>query len=185
MIVVLIGPPGAGKSKQSELLKKREHVVWLSAGQLLRDKNDSLINQVMSTGGLVDDEIINTMMANMIEKISQDKIVLLDGFPRHEAQADWLIEFSRRSNRAITLVLHIHIPDEVIYDRLNLRGRMDDKPDTIADRIEEYNKNIKPIVGYFANSGIKILDINGDRSAEDVFEDIDKALHDIHQSQKR
>ena len=182
MIVVLIGPPGAGKSKQSELLKQREHVVWLSAGQLLRQLNDDAINEVMNSGEMVDDEFVNQLIEQHLDSVPRSKVAVLDGFPRHEAQAEWLLGYSAESGRALSCVIHLQVPADVSRQRLEGRGEDRDNPESVNERLEEYAITIEPLVSYFKQAGIKVETVDGDRSVEAVFTDIDAVLHHVHQN---
>jgi adenylate kinase len=183
MIVVLIGPPGAGKSKQSQLLKNREHVIWVGAGQLLRETDNPKIEETMHKGELVDDATVNQLLASHIENIDPQKVIVLDGFPRHEAQARWLLDNPQISRQAIALVIHLFIPEDVTLKRLQARGRQDDIPGSIEERLNDYAQNIEPLVNFFAKQGIPVTKIDGNRSVEAVFADIDKEIHYVHKSQ--
>jgi adenylate kinase len=181
MIVVIIGPPGAGKSSQSELLKDREHIDWLYVSKLLRSQNNPAIAKVMDEGRLVDDDVVNRLVAGYIEKIDAGKVVVIDGFPRHLPQAKWLVEFARQSRRDFAAVIHLDIPRSVSEQRLQLRGRDDDTPAVISQRLELYEHDIKPVLSYFQAQGIPIHRVSGDHDKEVVFAQIDKLLSDVHQ----
>lgn len=182
MIIVLIGPPGAGKSKQSELLKEREHVVWLSAGQILRDLNDPVINEVMNRGDLVDDDFVNALVEKHLGQIGRRKVIILDGFPRHEVQAEWLLGYSAETGHDISCVIHLRVTPEVSRHRLESRGEERDNPQSIGERLEEYAVTIEPIVEYFSQANIPVRTVDGDQSIESVFTDIDRIVTDVHQS---
>lgn len=182
MIVVLIGPPGAGKSKQSSLLKEREHVVWLSAGQLLRDLKDSAIDAVMNSGELVEDEFVNQLIERNLNQTPRSKVAVLDGFPRHEAQAEWLLGYSTETGRAINSVIHLKVDGDVSRERLQKRGEDRDNPDSVNERLEDYAITIEPLVEYFKQAGVQVNTVDGNRPVEAVFEDIDNILHHVHQS---
>ena len=92
-MIVFFGPAGAGKSVQGNLLAARNDWRWLGAGQLLRDSKDPELLTRMSTGKLVDPEIVNRVMGEALDR-ADDKVkrVILDGFPRQLEQAKWLLE---------------------------------------------------------------------------------------------
>lgn len=183
MIVLVVGPPGAGKSKQSELLKRREHVEWLYVGKLLRDQNDPAIDAFLDAGTLVDDAIVNRLVEAFINDIPPDKIVIIDGFPRHRPQAEWLSGFARNSHHDLSALIHLTVPADVAHQRLSLRRREDDSPQAIAARQKEYEEDIAPVIDYFRQAGVPIREVDGDRSVETVFQDMDRILRDVHQSQ--
>jgi adenylate kinase len=185
VIVVLIGPPGAGKTKQGLLLKEREHVVWLSAGQLLRSEADEATMAVVNRGDLVDNEVVNAVLQKHLDLQPLDKVVLIDGFPRQEVQAKWLLDYSRSSGRQVRSVIHLMVPRDVTLERLKKRGRPDDVAEAVEGRLQDYEQNILPIVEYFAHAGIKIDVIDGNRPIEEVFIDIDEVISRVHKSQNR
>lgn len=181
MIVILVGPPGAGKSKQSELLKDHEHVVWISAGKTLRELNDPKTNEIMAKGDLVDDDFLNKIMKEKLDPITPNKVVILDGFPRHKTQAYWLMQYCNESKQQVVSVIHLLIPESVSFQRLASRGRPDDTKKAIKDRLEIYTKSILEIVEFFAHANVKIDVVDGDRPVMDVFNNIEEIIHRVHQ----
>ena len=107
-MIVFFGPAGAGKSVQGNLLAARNNWRWLGAGQLLRDSKDPELLATMSTGKLVDPNIVNRVMGEALAR-ANDKVsqVILDGYPRQLAQAQWLIENKDLYNRNVDLVYSI------------------------------------------------------------------------------
>lgn len=93
MNLVIFGPPGAGKGTQSAKLVKEFNLFQLSTGDLLRDevsKKTSFgnkIEEIMKSGGLVSDEIINNLIENKISNPEYKNRIIFDGFPRNIEQA--------------------------------------------------------------------------------------------------
>lgn len=183
MLVVLIGPPGAGKSSQAKLLEAREHVEWVYVGQLLRDQHRADIDAQLVKGELVDDMIVNNLLTEHLTQLSPDKVVVLDGFPRHLPQAEWLLREAGKLHNGLKLVIHLTIPEEEAQRRLRTRGRTDDTADTINDRWHDYRTQVLPVVDHFAKIGVPVKAIDGNRPIEQVFQEIDEALLNVHQSQ--
>ena len=106
-MIVFFGPAGAGKSVQGNLLAARNDWRWLGAGQLLRDSKDPELLAQMSTGQLVDPEIVNRVMGEALSRANNGKVkqVILDGYPRQLAQAKWLIENKKNHGRDVDLVM--------------------------------------------------------------------------------
>jgi Adenylate kinase (EC 2.7.4.3) len=124
VILVFLGPPGAGKGTQAKLLSKRMGFLHLSTGDLLREavKNQTPLGkkakEYMDRGELVPDELIVQLIE---ETMPKDGNVVLDGFPRTVNQALALEEMLKGKGEKISKVLFFDVPDEVIIDRLSGR----------------------------------------------------------------
>jgi adenylate kinase len=124
VILVFLGPPGAGKGTQAKLLSQRMGFLHLSTGDLLREavKNQTPLGkkakEYMDRGELVPDELIVQLIE---ETMPKDGNVILDGFPRTVNQALALEELLRVKSKKISKVLFFDVPDEVIIDRLSGR----------------------------------------------------------------
>jgi Adenylate kinase and related kinases len=124
VILVFLGPPGAGKGTQAKLLSQRMGFLHLSTGDLLREavKNQTPLGkkakEYMDRGELVPDELIVQLIE---ETMPKDGNVVLDGFPRTVNQALALEEMLRVKGEKISKVLFFDVPDEVIIDRLSGR----------------------------------------------------------------
>jgi adenylate kinase family enzyme len=185
MIVVLIGPPGAGKTEQGRLLHAREHAVWVSMGALLRRNAKPGMADVIKRGDLVDDEYVNQLVQTELESISKNRVVILDGYPRHIGQADWLIDHAHSTGRLITTLIHLKISKDESLRRLSQRGRFDDSPEVVGHRYDDYMNNFAKIIDHFVANGVVLSEVDGERPVEVVFNDIDKIVYDVHQSQNR
>jgi adenylate kinase len=124
VILVFLGPPGAGKGTQAKLLSQRMGFLHLSTGDLLREavKNQTPLGkkakEYMDRGELVPDELIVQLIE---ETMPKDGNVILDGFPRTVNQALALEEMLKAKDEKISKVLFFDVPDEVIIDRLSGR----------------------------------------------------------------
>lgn len=160
-MIIFFGPAGAGKSVQGQLLSARHGWRWLSAGQLLRDSRDPELLKTMSTGKLVPSEITNRLMGEAIAKAKDISYLILDGYPREMAQAKWLIDNKSHHGRDIELVVVLEVPKSELLKRLAIRGRADDTPDIIDERLRIYRQEMYPILSYFTEQGVNIAHIDG------------------------
>lgn len=171
-MIVFFGPAGAGKSVQGNLLAARNDWRWLGAGQLLRDSKDPELLARMSTGKLVEPEIVNRVMGDALSRAGNVKKVILDGFPRQLAQAKWLIENQKNHNRKVDLVIVLEVPRSELMRRLEIRGRLDDTPEVIDERLRIYRQEMYPVLNYFNENGVQIAHIDGTGSVGQVHDRI-------------
>lgn len=160
-MIVFFGPAGAGKSVQGQLLAARNGWRWLSAGQLLRDTHDLEVLKQMQTGKLVDPAIVSKLMGDAIKRSENIDRVLLDGYPREIGQAKWLVENKTHHGRDIKLVVVLEVPKSELLKRLEVRGRLDDTPEVIDERLKIYRTEIYPILTYLTEQNINIVHIDG------------------------
>lgn len=125
-IVIFLGPPGAGKGTQSQLLKERNGFIQISTGDLLREavKNQTelgkLAKQYMDEGKLVPDDLIISLIKEKLQEYA-DKNIIFDGFPRTIPQAESLDNLLSRLNKNVDAVILFKIEDEEIVKRLTGR----------------------------------------------------------------
>lgn len=168
-MIILAGPVGSGKSEQGRRLAKRLGSPWVSSGQLLREQADQEHRQIMKIGGLVNDEYVLKLMDKHLKEIRADKKELvLDGVPRTVQQAKWLLEQIKTSQIMLTAIIKFKISETEIMKRLMGRGREDDRPEVIQHRLEEYKNNTEQALDYLVSQGVKIDEIDGEGTPEQV-----------------
>lgn len=158
-MILLFGPPGAGKSTQGQMLAVRMGWKWLSTGQILRESNNPAVEEILKSGELVSDELTYEVFDSAIQdaKANNYPRTIVDGFPRTKEQAEWLSSYMATHDENIELVIVLEVPESEILHRLELRGRMEDTPDAIARRMTLYRQKMYPVLGQFADDGIKIV----------------------------
>ena len=176
LIIAIDGPAGAGKSVQGQILAARHNWRWLSTGQLLRDTHNVKLLQEMQTGALVDPEVVNEIIAQALERAKDIEHVILDGFPRQLSQAKWLIDSQPRHGRSIGVVIVLEVPKAEIIRRLQLRGRADDTPEAIEERLQIYRKEMYPILSYLTEQGVHVAHIDGTGTVGQVHDRIEAEL---------
>lgn len=169
-MILLFGPTGAGKSMQGQMLAVRMGWKWLSTGQMLRDSNDPEVIEVLKSGELVSDELTYEVFESAIKDARANNFpkVIVDGFPRTKEQAEWLADYLQKTNESIEHVVVLEVPETEIMNRLEKRGRMEDTPETIAKRMNIYRQKMYPVLGTFAEDGVKITHLNGTGTAGEV-----------------
>ena len=169
-MIVFFGPAGAGKSMQGQILAARQGWRWLSAGQILRDTHDPEIVQTMHEGKLIPHDMITRIMGDVIGKAGEIDQIILDGFPRELEQAKWLINSKTDHGRDIGLVIVLEVPREELLKRLAIRGRADDTPEAIDQRLHIYRQEMYPILGLFSDDHIPVVHIDGVGTVGEIHE---------------
>lgn len=127
MDVILLGPPGAGKGTQAQMIAERTGMVHVASGDLfraaLRDGTElgMQAKQYMDKGELVPDHVVINMILERISQPDCSEGVLFDGFPRTPEQARTLDEALLQRGRQIDTVLLIEVPDDVLVKRISGR----------------------------------------------------------------
>ncbi len=176
-MIILLGPLGAGKTEQGHRLAAHLNCPWLSTGQLLRDHPSPQRVERMLKGELVNDHDVLGLLEEELAKIGADRNeFILDGSPRTTHQAEWLLKAVQAGQIKLTAVIQLKVPREAVLNRLAHRGRPDDKPEVIERRLEEYEHQTLPAIDYLRQRGIKIHEINGQKSRQAVLADILRVL---------
>ena len=127
MYLVLLGPPGAGKGTQAQVVSKELNLVHVSSGDIFREnlKNLTELGKTaqgyMERGELVPDEVTIAMIRDRLSRSDCAQGALLDGFPRTPAQADALAKMLADLGDKVVLVPYISVPSEVLVERLSGR----------------------------------------------------------------
>ena len=121
--IILLGPPGAGKGTQADLICELCSIPKISTGDMLREAVASeselgkKVSNILDTGGLVSDDIIGSLIKERLTKPDCKNGSLFDGVPRTIGQAEQLAEMGIN----FTHVIEIHVEDQTIVDRMSGR----------------------------------------------------------------
>lgn len=173
-MILLFGPTGAGKSMQGQMLAVRQGWKWLSTGEMLRSSQDPDVIDVLKSGELVSDELTYEVFEEAVRdaEAKEYKNIIVDGFPRTKVQAEWLAEYMERTHQEIDIVVVLEVPESEIMQRLEKRARMEDTPETIAKRMTIYRQKMYPVLGIFAEQGMRIVHLDGTGTAGEVHDRI-------------
>ena len=175
-VLLLMGPPGAGKGTQAQRLAGSRGLTKLSTGDLLRDhvrRGTELGREakvLMDEGVLVPDQIIMGMVKSELDK--QEPVrALLDGFPRTTGQADALQELLGEYGAQVDLAIELVVDEDELVRRLVTRaeqeGRSDDNEETIRTRMRVYREQTAPLLEYYGAKG-KLRSVDGVGTLDEV-----------------
>lgn len=125
--IVLLGPPGAGKGTQAEIISEKYHLAHISSGDLFREnlkkqtELGKLAQGYMNRGELVPDDVTIAMVRDRLTKEDCAQGALLDGFPRTPAQAEALDRMLKEFGGTVDCVPYIAVPSEILIERLSGR----------------------------------------------------------------
>ena len=205
MNIILLGAPGAGKGTQAVRLAEKYSIPHISTGDIFRSniKEQTPIGIVAKSyidkGQLVPDEVTIQIVKERLEKEDCQNGYLLDGFPRTVSQAEALDTFSK-----VEAVVNVDVPLNKLLKRITgrrvcakcgesyhvdyLNGktdcakcgaeliqRADDNEETVASRLDVYQKQTAPLIEYYAQKGV-LLTVDGDGDIEKVFNSICEKL---------
>ena len=190
MRVVLLGPPGAGKGTQAQIIAGQLGVPAISTGDIFRANvsGQTELGQraktYMDAGDLVPDEITVAMVK---DRLAEDDAVggfLLDGFPRTISQGEQLRASLAELGQKLDRVLELVVEEDELVRRLSGRRmlvdgkevqRDDDKPETVRHRLEVHRQQTAPLSQFYDAEGL-LVTIDAVGSVDEVTERAMKAL---------
>ena len=200
---VIMGVQGCGKGTQAAKLVDAFDLVHISVGDIFRwhiknhTKLGAQVKRIVSSGNLVGDEVVETIVHRRLDEHDWNYGFVLDGFPRSESQALFFLE-----TYDIDAVIHIEVPDEVVRQRVlsrrlcsgcgldynlishrpvvedicdvcgsGLRARPDDTEEALAGRLKDYHTKTKPVLSLFERKEL-VLDIDGTAKPDAIHQEI-------------
>lgn len=211
MVILLFGPPGCGKGTQGAIISRQLGIPSISTGEILRAEMQAgtplgvAAKEIMESGGLVGDDIVNGMIRNRLAEPDCRKGCLLDGYPRTLAQAEFLDGLLAELGYPPPLVLFLDVPDSVLIARLTARrqcpvcgaiynllskpprqdGICDHDGATLIQRDDDKEETIRARLEAYARSTGPVIDhyagrnffrLDGNRRPEEIQVDVDRIL---------
>ena len=175
MKLILLGPPGAGKGTQSQLISEKGGIPQLSTGDMLRAAVKAgtpvglKAKEIMAAGGLVPDDVVVGIIADRISEPDCARGFILDGFPRTLPQAASLDRLLRSMGLKLDSVIELKVDDAILTSRIETRARetlaaggtvrADDNAEALKTRLMAYYRETAPLTGYyFAHNILKSVD---------------------------
>jgi adenylate kinase len=177
-MVIFFGPPGSGKSVQGQILAARHGWRWLSTGQLLRQTSNVEVIAEMRKGKLISDDLVNRVFEDALHRAKGMAHIIIDGYPRHVDQAKWLLGQMPKHDRKVSAVIVLDVDDDEILRRLELRGRLDDAPEIVRTRLQDYRVQTQPVIEYFAKYGVHVEQIDGMGSVGTVHDRVEEVVEE-------
>lgn len=208
MLVVFLGPPGSGKGTQARIISAQMGLKHVSTGDMLREVSKSAsplgrkLSEYLEKGELVNDDLVNQIVAEFLAKPEYKNGFILDGFPRTLAQAKFLEEIYTGSYK----VIHFKIDVEKLKHRVegrfncldcgeiynkyntlikegecnkchgsNFQYRADDNVDSLVTRITKFEEQIVQILEFY-NERNRLSVVNADEAIENVTKQIVSAV---------
>ncbi len=201
MNIIFLGPPGAGKGTQAQIVCQKLGIPQISTGDMLRtaiaNKTETGLKakEYMDGGQLVPDEVVIAIVRERLAMDDCRKGYILDGFPRTVEQAKALSGFAK-----IDAAINLDVDDEVLVKRLSgrrvcplcgapyhverLNGetvckadgtpliqRDDDRAETVLNRLTVYHQKTAPLIDHYRNEGL-LKSVGGNLSLEEISEEI-------------
>ena len=187
MILIFFGPPGAGKGTQASLISQTLSIPHISTGEILRKKlldTDLLSNKIkniIDSGNLVSDDILNELVSNRLNNLDCKDGFILDGYPRTLLQKDYFEKYLQKKHLNISNIFELSIDEAVVVRRINFRSnienRQDDKAEIIKIRIKKYREETRPLSNYYSFKYPEHYNvINGNQEIEMIQKDILKII---------
>jgi adenylate kinase len=199
MILILLGPPGAGKGTQAQRIVEKRGIPQLSTGDMLRaaiaagSELGKKVKAIMDRGDLVSDAVIEEIIAARVGQPDCARGFILDGAVRTVPQAEMIDRVLKAQGRALDVVIELEVDEKELLKRLKTRikeaekagkpVRPDDNEETFKKRQQVYRDQTAPLIPFYKAQG-KLRQIDGMKPVEKVAAEIDKILDGLGASSR-
>ncbi len=194
MILILLGPPGAGKGTQAQRIVGSRQIPQLSTGDMLRAAITSgsglgkKVRAIMDRGDLVSDAVIEEIITARIKEPDCKRGFILDGAVRTVGQAKMIDKVLKKQKRSLDVVIELEVDEEELVKRLRRRVeearaggnpvRADDNEETFRNRQAVYRDQTAPLIPYYERQG-KLRKVDGMATVAEVALAIDAILDEF------
>ena len=171
-VLILLGPPGSGKSTQAVMVQKRYGFALITREQLMQDDPSLLARQKQPEIRGVEprvDPALNGLFRKRLDKTDISKGLLLDGYPSTKEHGDFLVRLVQEKGLGKPVVLQLDVPDDVV--RTRLKGQ---NPAQIDQDLKDYHRENDFLTVYFPQADA--VKIDGNKKTDAVFDQIRKAI---------
>jgi len=211
MSIILFGPPGAGKGTQAQFIVKNYNYFQLSTGDLLRNESKQKtvlgneIEELISKGMFVSDEIVHTLLKKSISKLKFKDRIIFDGYPRNIKQAIELEKILTEFDQKINYIIYLNVSRDIVEKRImgrvtcekctitfneffnkneielhpcgkdHLVKRNDDNYETVISRYDTYMKTTKPVLDFYSKN-VNFTEIDGNSKIDEITSKINEIL---------
>ncbi len=183
--LLIMGPPGAGKGTQAELVAKRFAVPSISTGDIFRSNIAAetdlgqRVKPYLGPGLYVPDELTNEVVRDRLTQADVAEGFLLDGYPRTLSQVDFLDKALAEQGHELDHVIVLNVDVDEVVKRLHERalkeGREDDTPETIRRRQEVYLEQTAPLIAVYRDRGL-VFEVDGLGTVDEVQQRVADAI---------
>lgn len=181
MVFIMLGPPGSGKSTQSEVLSKKYKIPTVTAASVLKKdlgkKAKTGIQGSVESGELLNRDALQELMKARLLAKDMANGFILSGYPQTAAQAEDLDKFLKDNSFPRPKVIFLDAPDEVVTKRMLARRRADDQPENIERRLKEFHAEVDFLVGWYKPENL--LRVDGTKTIPEVSREIEVQIDEV------